>query len=61
MEIRDLNVVVCPYCGDMWHTEDRTITQQECRCFRCNNKYFPEKTYKMEDWIFNLVKTIKGK
>lgn len=54
-----INVVVCPHCGDMWITDNTNITT-ECLCFRCNNKYIPNKIYKMDKWIYDLVKTVKG-
>lgn len=54
-----INVVVCPHCGDMWITDNTNITI-ECLCFRCNNKYIPNKIYKMDKWIYDLVKTVKG-
>lgn len=54
-----INVVVCPHCGDMWITDNTNITT-ECLCFRCNNKYTPNKIYKMDKWIYDLVKTVKG-
>lgn len=54
-----VNVVVCPYCGDMW-IANSIDTTAECLCFRCNNKYTPNKVYKMDKWIYNLVKTVKG-
>lgn len=54
-----INVVVCPHCGDMWITDNINITT-ECLCFRCNKTYIPNKVYKMDKWIYNLVKTVKG-
>lgn len=55
-----VNVVICPYCGDTWITDNSKITEQECLCFRCNNKYFPDKIYKMWYFVYNAVKTVKG-
>ena len=41
-----VDVVICPYCGDSWITDNKDITKQECLCFRCGKKYIPEKTTK---------------
>lgn len=58
--MQEVNVVVCPNCGDMWITQDDKINYQ-CECFRCNHKYIPQKIYKMDKWIYDLVKIVKGK
>lgn len=55
-----VNVVICPYCGDTWITDNLKITEQECLCFRCNNKYFPKRVYKMWYFVYNAIKTVKG-
>lgn len=55
-----VSVVICPYCGDTWITDNLKITEQECLCFRCNNKYFPKRVYKMWRFVYNAVKTVKG-
>lgn len=54
-----VNVVMCPYCGDAWITDKEEINT-ECLCFRCNNTYIPDKIWKMWDFVFNLVKRVKG-
>lgn len=53
------NVVVCPYCGDSWITNKDSI-QDECFCFRCHGKYIPKKIYKMWNFVYNALMTVKG-
>lgn len=54
-----INVVACPYCGDTW-TTDKDKIDTECLCFRCHNKYIPDKIYKMYRFVFNAIKSVKG-
>lgn len=55
-----VDVVMCPYCGDSWITDNKDITKQECLCFRCGKKYIPEKTTKMWRFVYKALIKVKG-
>lgn len=56
--IKEINVIKCPYCGDTW--ESNSDIPKECHCFRCKHNYIPDKIYKMDDFVFNAIHTVKG-
>lgn len=55
-----VNVVVCPNCGDTWIASNLDIVKHECLCFRCGYKYIPDKVYRMWQFVYNAIKTVKG-
>lgn len=55
-----VDVVMCPYCGDSWITDNKDITKQECLCFRCGKKYIPEKVIKMWRFVYQALISVKG-
>lgn len=58
--MREVKVVRCPYCSDIWVT-DKDVKGVDCLCFRCRNIYKPSKIYKMWQFVFNAIKSVKGK
>lgn len=56
----ELKVCVCPNCGETWHVYDDSLLAGTCKCFRCNWTYIPTKLYKVYDFVYRAIKTVKG-
>ena len=59
--MREVEVAICPYCGDTWEVTNKELLHKECRCFRCWNTYILEETYNMWDFVLHAIRTVKGK
>ena len=57
--MEEVRVIKCPFCGDMWMVEEE-LPPAQCYCFRCKQYYHFPMPIKMEKWIYDLVKTVKG-
>lgn len=56
----EIKVCVCPKCGETWKVHDDSLLAGTCRCFRCHAIYIPTKIYKMFDFVYKAIRTVKG-
>lgn len=59
--MKEIEVIMCPHCGEMWRTSDPDIKSKQCKCFRCWKDYIPQRIYNMWDFVFTCVKNCRGK